>query len=116
MESTMTNIEQFKQYLKKYSEKDLESISAMFAEQISLRDWQVAVKGKENAIAETKKNFENAETIEIEVLSCLTDNNSVAGELKIIVDQKETLYVVDVLTFNEKGLISSIRAYVGRED
>ena len=116
MESTMTNIEQFKQYLNKYSEKDLKSISAMFSDQISLRDWKVAVKGKENAIAETKKNFENAGTIKIEVLSCLTDNNSVAGELKIIVDQKETLYVVDVLTFNEKGLISSIRAYVGRKD
>jgi len=112
----MTNIEKFKQYLNRYSEKDLESISAMFADEVSLRDWKISVNGKTNAVAETKNNFKNAGTIEIEVLSCLTNNNSVAGELKIIVDQKETLYVVDVLTFNEKGLISSIRAYVGRED
>lgn len=35
-----------------------------------------------------------------------------AAELKIVVDATEELYVVDVITFNAAGNITSIRAYM----
>jgi hypothetical protein len=38
----------------------------------------------------------------------------VCGELKITVNKAEVLFVVDVVMFNDDGLISSIRAYLGR--
>lgn len=103
-------------YLKKYEEKDLHGIEEMFSEDIVLRDWKIRVEGKENAIRETKKNFENATSIEIEVLSTYENTNTVAAELKIIVDSTEELYVVDVITINSEGKIKSIRAYLGRGD
>lgn len=112
----MTNLEKFKQYLACYAAKDLDGVSNMFAEHIHLRDWKISVHGKATAIAETQKNFENAQSIEIEILNTMSNEHSVSGELKIVVDQTEVLYVVDVLTFNEKGLIASIRAFIGRED
>jgi len=103
-------------YLKKYAEKDLNSIEAMFSNDIVLRDWKIRVEGKEKALNETRKNFNNADTIAIEVLATYESKNTVAAELKITVDATEVLYVVDVITINAERKISSIRAYLGRGD
>ena len=103
-------------YLKKYAEKDLDAIRIMFCEDITLRDWKISVEGKEDAISETRKNFEASNSIEIDVLATYEDQDTVAAELKIIVDQQEILYVVDVITFDADGKIKSIRAYLGRGD
>lgn len=37
-------------------------------------------------------------------------------KLKINVDDREELYVVDIITFNAQRQIESIRAYLGRGD
>ncbi|SFR51738.1 SnoaL-like domain-containing protein [Robiginitalea myxolifaciens] len=111
-----SNKERCLEYLKKYAEKDLGSIEKMFADGIVLRDWKIYVEGKEKAVDETRKNFANAETIEIEVLATYENENTVAAELKITVDSTEELYVVDVITINPEGKITSIRAYLGRGD
>lgn len=103
-------------YLRNYAEKDLNGIEAMFSDNIILRDWKIRVIGKRNAIEETRKNFEAADSIEIDVLSIFENKNTVAAELKINVDKTEELYVVDVITFNAQGQIASIRAYLGRGD
>ena len=103
-------------YLRNYAEKDLNGIEAMFSDNIILRDWKVRVAGKRNAIEETRKNFEAADSIEVDVLSIFENKNTVAAELKINVDKTEELYVVDVITFNSRDQIESIRAYLGRGD
>ena len=103
-------------YLKRYADKDLEGVAALFAEGIVLRDWKIRVVGKEKAIEETQKNFEAAQSLTIDVLSTYENEDTVAAELKIVVNGAEELYVVDVITFDEQGLITSIRAYLGRGD
>lgn len=103
-------------YLKKYANKDLSGIESMFADDITLRDWKIRVTGKKNALEETRKNFEAADSIRIDVLSTLENKDTVAAELKINVDNTEELFVVDVITFNSQGQIVSIRAYLGRGD
>jgi len=103
-------------YLRKYAEKDLNSIENMFSEDIVLRDWKIRVEGKKDALFETRKNFESVDSIEIKVLSTYENNDTVALELKITVDSTEELYVVDVITINSEGKITSIRAYLGRGD
>lgn len=103
-------------YLKKYAEKDLHGIEAMFSDRIILRDWKIRVIGKKNALEETRKNFAAADSIGIEVLSTFENQNTVAAELKINVNNTEELYVVDIITFNTEGQIESIRAYVGIGD
>lgn len=92
--NNFSNTERCISYLKKYAAKDLKGIGAMFAEDIILRDWKIRVEGKENALRETKKNFDSADSIEIEVLSTLEGKDTVAAELRIIVDEKEELYVI----------------------
>lgn len=108
--------ERFANYLYAYSRKDILSVSEMFATDITLRDWKVSVSGRDPAIAETAKNFQSAKTIEINILATYESDCAVAGELKIVVDDAEVLHVVDVVSFNASGQISSIRAYLGRAD
>ena len=103
-------------YLERYAQKDLSGIEAMFSDDIILRDWKIRVTGKKIALEETHKNFEAADTIAIDILQMHEDADTVAAELKITVDTTEVLYVVDIITFNSKGQISSIRAYKGRGD
>lgn len=103
-------------YLQKYAEKDIYSMEKMFSDDIVLRDWKIHVIGKKNALRETRKNFQSANSIEIEVLSTYENENTVAAELKITVNSTEELYVVDVITINSDSKIKSIRAYLGRGD
>ena len=112
----MSFTQQFIAYLKHYSDKEISKISAMFADDIKLRDWKISVTGKATAIAETKKNFSSAESIEIQILHVYESAQTVIGELRIIVNKTEVLYVVDVVTFNKNSKIKSIRAYIGRDD
>ena len=112
----MTNRDACLFYLRKYAEKDLKAMESLFAEEIVLRDWKIRVIGKAEALRETRKNFEAANSIAIDVLSTYESMDTVAAELKITVDATEELYVVDVITFNPKGQITSIRAYLGRGD
>ncbi|MFX1679462.1 nuclear transport factor 2 family protein [Mitsuaria sp. CC2] len=106
----------FLDYLRRYAAKDLDGIASMFSEEVTLRDWNLSVKGRDAAIAETRKNFESAASIHIEVLHVLESANSVAGELRILVDGNIELFVVDVLDFDVEGQITAIRAFLGRGD
>lgn len=112
----MSYREQFLTYLRHYADKNLAAIAAMFADDITLRDWNLAVTGKVAALSETAKNFASAQTIEIAPLHLYTNTDGVAGELRIVIDGVTELFVVDVLTFAADGRIQSIRAYLGRGD
>lgn len=103
-------------YLKKYEEKDIKGIEEMFSVDIVLRDWKTRGEGKEKALIETLKNFQSVVSIKIDVLSIYENESTVAAELKIVIDNKEELYVIDVITINPEGKISSIKAFIGRGD
>lgn len=112
----MNPTELFRTYLRHYAHKNLEAISAMLAEEVHLRDWNISVHGKAEALQETAKNFTEAGSIEINILSIYENSDSVAGELHIKVNGKIDLYVMDVLTFNKQGKVTAIRSYKGRGD
>lgn len=110
----MSHAERFVDYLSAYSRKDLVAIAAMFSPDVQLRDWKLAVRGRDAALAETRKNFAAAQTLAIEVLALHESAGSVAGELRIVVDGHIELQVVDVVDFAPDGRIKAIRAYLGR--
>lgn len=101
-------------YLQYYESKNLKGIEDLFSEDIVLRDWKIRVEGKRQALGETKKNFDAVDELKIEVLDLYENENTVAAELKIIINNKEELYVVDVITINADAKISSIKAFIGR--
>jgi ketosteroid isomerase-like protein len=112
----MSNKEHFLAYLRHYSQRDLAQVSGMFADDVTLRDWNISVVGKAAAVAETQRNFESARSIEIQASGVYEAGDTVAGELRIVVDGNTELYVVDVISFDPDGKIKSIRAYLGRGD
>ena len=112
----MSHRQAFLDYLQHYAARDLERTTAMFADDITLRDWTVSVRGKAAAVAETARNFSTVRSLDIEVLHLVEEGDTVAGELRIVVDGALVLHVVDVLVFDAAGRIRAIRAYQGRGD
>jgi hypothetical protein len=112
----MTNTERFLSYLRHYETKNLKKISEMLADDITLRDWKIFVRGKAAVLEETRSNFDAAKSIQIQPLHLYQATSSIAGELKIVVDGSTELFVVDVLDFDSEGQIKSIRAFLGRGD
>jgi steroid delta-isomerase len=106
----------FRHFLDRYAARDLPAISAMLAPAATLRDWNISVRGAAEVEAETRRNFENATSIRIEVLQVHASPGSVAGELRIVVDGSIELSVVDVIDFDAAGRVTAIRSYKGRGD
>lgn len=111
-----TNQEFCRLILKKYEQKDLEGFNQMFAENVVIRDWKIRVEGKTLALNEFKKNFESVNSLKIDILAMYENNNTVAAELKITIDEKQIIYIIDVITLTQDQKIGSIRSYIGRGD
>jgi len=110
----MTYRELFIAYLNAYARMDIDEINSMIEDDVHLRDWKVSVRGKKEALAETAKNFASAMSIEIEILNILENEKTIAGELRILVDESTELFVVDTMQFSAQHKIQEIRAYLGR--
>ena len=109
---TMTNRDKLLTYFQKFSDKDLEALSEMFAEDVRLTDWDIAESGKDDVVAANKRIFDSVESIIVKPLCIYSDgDDSFAAEILILVNDEESLEVVDVICFNEEGLIDSIKAY-----
>ncbi len=112
----MNHQDRFLAYLRAYESRDIARVADLLADDVTLRDWKIAVEGKAAAIAETRANFDAAKSIEIHVLHLYAGESSVAGELRILVDDSIELFVVDVVEFDPQGKIAAIRAFLGRGD
>jgi ketosteroid isomerase-like protein len=103
-------------YLAAYAARDLAAIEALFADAVTLRDWKIRVVGKAAALDETRKNFESVQRLTIDVLAVYEREGGAAAELKIVINDSDTIYVVDAFDFDAEGRITAIRAFIGRGD
>ena len=109
---TMTNKDKVIKYFQNFSNKDIDALSEMFSEDVRLADWDIAEATKEKVIAANQKIFDSVESIVVKPLYFYYDNeDSFAVEILIVVNETEFLEVVDVIRFNDEGLIDSIKAY-----
>ncbi len=99
--------------LSAYEAKDIDYISSLFSSDVLLRDWNYEVVGREAAIREFSKNFEDAKQLSIEVLRIFSSEAGVAAEVEIVVNNSEVLRVVDVISFDKDSKITSIISYKG---
>jgi steroid delta-isomerase len=116
MMQDMNLVDRFHHFLACYALKDLPAISRMLAEDVTLRDWDIAVQGRAAVEQATLSNFLAARSIAIEVLAVYERSDAVAGELRILVDGEIELFVVDVIRFDAEGRVAAIRSYKGRAD
>lgn len=114
----MLNREKLDAYFAAFSAKDTAALKNMFATGVTLNDWNVSVSGKNNVAAEVQKIFDSVDTITVTPIATYEMNDlSFAVKIAIQVHSNEsyeqTLDVIDVITFNESGLIKSVAAYKG---
>lgn len=101
------------QYFEIFSRKDLDGLGVMFTGDVTLRDWEISAAGIDDVLAANKKIFDSVESIQVTPLHLYQDTNTVAAEISIVVNGTIHLKVVDIITFNDSGKISSIKAYKG---
>ncbi|RVU43892.1 nuclear transport factor 2 family protein [Rubrivivax rivuli] len=105
--------QRFLAFLDAYARKDLAFITAMLAPEVRVCDWNLALQGHAAAVAFMRHNFEQAGSLQIEVLHLHTSENAVAGEVRIVVDGHIELFVVDVMVFDSEGRVRALRSYKG---
>ena len=96
-----------------YEAKDINSIDRMLSDDVVIRDWNLEVQGKSNALDFFKKNFRDAESLSIEVRDVFLSESGAAVVVDILVNNVERLSVVDVVTFDRAGLVESVISFKG---
>ena len=100
-------------YFKTFSEKNIDGLREMFDNNVTLRDWDIDKKGIESVLKANLNIFQNVKTINAIPQNIISENNFVFAELKIVVNDSDELKVVDLIEFNKKGKIISIKAFKG---
>ena len=85
----------------------------MFSPNICLRDWNVNLKGLKNVMTEYKNIFDKAKIIKIKIVKMYQDKKTVIVELLISINNSKAKYVIDLIEFDKKKKIKSIKAYLG---
>ena len=101
------------QYFQQFSQKNITWLAEHFAEEVTLRDWEISAIGKTSVLKANQGIFDGVTTIEIRPQALYEDYDIVAAELEIEINGKDILKVVDVIEFNKENKIRAIRAYKG---
>ncbi len=104
-----------RRFLAAYAAKDLDTIAGQLDVDVLLRDWNLEVMGRDAFLAETQRNFDDANTIAIEIQHLHPTHCSVVAEVLITVDDAIRLRVVDVFDVNPDGQVTAVRSYKGLE-
>ena len=99
------------EYLKAFNSKDLIKLESLFSDNIILKDWERNVDGKIKVVEEIRKIFNSVDSIECKIIKSFFFENIAICVLKITINNKETLDVVDIIEFNKENKIISIVAY-----
>ena len=105
-------IEIIKRYFEAFSNKDVETLRQLFAENVKLRDWAIMAAGRNKVIDANRTIFNSFDKITVEIVSICTNENTVSCEILIDLDD-EHLLVNDVIEFDDEMKIKEVRAYKG---
>jgi len=103
-----------REYFANFEQKNLDALSDMFAEEVTLKDWNIYAEGKESVLTVNENIFDSIEEIKVAVENLYVVGSTVVAELSICADTEAVLPVVDIITFNpDTRKIQSIVAYRG---
>ena len=99
-------------YFEAFSNKDLEKLSQIYSEDVSLADWEPLFFDGKNSVLEANKNlFDSVDSLNIVVKRIGLNDKNVFAEIDILINNTIQLFVVDILEFDQDQKIKSIRAY-----
>lgn len=98
-------------YFEYFSNKDLEKLSDMFSVEITLQDWDILAKGKHQVLEANKNIFNSVNTISVNLNKLYIDDNVAICLIEIVINNEETLKVIDIIKIDTNGKIKEISAY-----
>lgn len=98
-------------YFEDFSNKDLEKLSDIFSDEITLQDWDILAEGKQNVLEANKNIFNSVDTISVNLNQLYIDDNVATCIIEIVINNKETLKVIDIIKIDTDGKIKEISAY-----
>jgi ketosteroid isomerase-like protein len=101
------------QYFEAFSRKDIAAVASMFEHDIILSDWEITAFGKKDVVRANQRIFDSVDTIHVTPKDIYLDGQVVIADLKILVNNKDELKVVDIIQYNARGEITRITAYKG---
>jgi hypothetical protein len=105
-------IEKACNYFEAFSNKDLDTLTELYSEDVTLADWEpLFFDGKEQVLDANKTLFESVESVNIVVKRIGSNDKNVFAEIDILINDATQLFVVDILEFDQNQKIKSIRAY-----
>jgi ketosteroid isomerase-like protein len=105
-------IEKACNYFEAFSNKDLDTLTELYSEDVTLADWEpLFFDGKEQVLDANKTLFESVESVNIVVKRIGSNDKNVFAEIDILINCNTQLFVVDILEFDQDQKIKSIRAY-----
>tara|TARA_Y100000589_G_C27179589_1_gene640191 strand:- start:2238 stop:2570 length:333 start_codon:yes stop_codon:yes gene_type:complete len=100
-------------YFELFSNKDIENLKLMFDNNIKLRDWEIDAQGINEVIKANLNIFNSVNTIKVKPILIVEEDNFIFAEIDILVNDKDSLRVVDIIEFNANSKIVSIKAFKG---
>ncbi len=98
-----------KRYFECFSNQDIDALSDMFSDNITLKDWNTFVSGKRHVLDVIKGIYEAVTEISVVPTLIVSSGNTVISEISINVNS-EIIEAVDVIEYSD-GKIMAIRAY-----
>ena len=108
MEKTMEGIAN--QYFTAWNKQDLDELRNLCDKNIVFKDWDIHEFGIENVLKASAILFKNVPSIKIEILSMAISSKKVMCEVKVLINEKETVDSVVILEI-KNNLIQSIKAF-----
>lgn len=95
-------------YFEAFNNKDLDTLSTLYSNDVRLIDWDIDIEGKEEVLNANKGLFDLDFTLKLNKTYQI--ENITFNEITITIGE-DVLNIMDVITFNEKFEIENITAY-----
>jgi len=103
-----------RRYLDAFKNKNLDVLKSMLSDDVQLIDWENNIVGFDNVVSFNKEVFSAHKSINVQIKSIKSFPDTLTTQCKILITlvqkEKQTLSVIDVLTFDTNGLIKKIQA------
>ena len=117
-------LEKSMEYFESFNKQNLDELREMFSENVTLRDWEISVSGIDDVLEANSKIFSSVDSISVTpimvyegvdkfLMGPLEVEGVVIVEMEVLINEKETLLVIDILEFDKDYKIKSIKAYKG---
>ena len=100
-----------KTYFEIFSNKDITGLDNIFSDDIILQDWEILAKGKKQVLDANKNIFDSIESISVTLNDLYLDELVAICLIEIIINNEETLKVIDIIKFNDENKIIEVSAY-----